>query len=70
MTPHAALSVLPPSLLQSEAFGVLTAFVAINTIMYAAVTVAKLLPRVNPSALRRGRYERSETRSIHPSGSR
>ena len=63
-------SVLPTSLLESDAFGVLTAFVAINTIMYAAVTVAKLLPRVNPSALRRGRYERAETRSIYPDAPR
>jgi hypothetical protein len=68
MNSHTALSVLPTSLLQSEAFGVLAAFVAINTIMYAAVTVAKLLPRVNPSMLQRGRYQRAETRSIHPEG--
>ena len=66
MSAQTVLSVLPPSVLSSEAFHVLAAFVAINTVMYAAVTVAKLLPRVNPAALRRGRYERSETRSIYP----
>jgi|RhiMethySRZTD1v2_1073278.scaffolds.fasta_scaffold539968_2 hypothetical protein len=66
MSAQTVLSVLPPSVLSSEAFHVLAAFVAINTVMYAAVTVAKLLPRVNPAALRRGRYQRSETRSIYP----
>lgn len=65
MTPF---SVLPTSILETDAFGVLTAFVAINTIMYAAVTVAKLFPRVDVSALRRRGYERAETRSIYPEG--
>jgi hypothetical protein len=66
MSVQTVLSVLPTSILSSDAFSILAAFVAINTIMYAAVTVAKLLPRVNPAALRRGRYQRSETRSIYP----
>jgi hypothetical protein len=63
---QAVQSILPSSVLSSDAFRVLAAFVAINTIMYAAVTVAKLLPRLNPSVVRRGRYVRSETRSIYP----
>jgi hypothetical protein len=63
---QAVHSVLPTSILSSDSFRILAAFVAINTIMYASVTVAKLLPRVNPSLFRRGRYVRSETRSIYP----
>lgn len=59
-------SLLPTAILTSDTFRILAAFVAINTIMYASVTVAKLLPRVNPSAPRRGRYQRAETRSIYP----
>ena len=70
MSVQAVLSVLPTSILSSDAFGILAAFVAINTVMYAAVTVAKLVPRVNPAMLRRGRYQRSETRSIHPDAPR
>ena len=69
MSAHPVLSVLPTSILSSEALHILAAFVAINTVMYAAVTVAKLLPRVNPAALRRGRSQRSETRSIYPDAS-
>ena len=68
MSPLAVLGLLPPSILTSEPFRVLAAFVAINTIMYAAVTVVKLLPAVNPSVLRRGHYHRDETRSIYPDG--
>jgi hypothetical protein len=70
MNPLAVLSLLPPSILASEPFRVLAAFVAINTIMYAAVTAVKLFPAANPSALRRGRYHRDETRSIYPDGPR
>jgi len=63
-------NLLPTSILTSDAFRILAAFVAINTIMYAAVTVAKLLPRVNPAVLRRGHYQRAETRSIYPDAPR
>ena len=68
MSVHAVLSLLPSSLLSTDVFRILAAFVAINTIMYAAVTVSKLVPKVNPAALRRTRYQRSETRSIYPDG--
>ena len=61
---------LIPISMVAMGIGVLAAFVAINTIMYAAVTVVKLLPSVNPSSLRRSYYERSETRSIYPDGPR
>jgi hypothetical protein len=45
---------------------VLAAFVAVNTLMYVCLAIAKMLPRVRlPQALRRP-YSRAETRSIHP----
>lgn len=52
--------------LQSGAFQFLAAFVAVNTIMYVALAVAKMLPKVYLSDWRPGRARRSETRSIHP----
>lgn len=44
----------------------MAAFVAVNTVMYAALAVAKILPRLHPPEWRRG--QRSETRSIYPEG--
>lgn len=57
---------LPESVLDSHAFGVLSAFVALNTIMYVALAVSKVLPKVYLSDLVNRRGRRSETRSIHP----
>jgi hypothetical protein len=56
----------PSSLLHSEWFGVLAAFVAINTMMYAALAVAKMLPKLYVADWISHRDRRSETRSIHP----
>lgn len=56
----------PESLLHSQWFAVLATFVAINTVMYAALALAKILPKLHPSDWIRTRNERSETRSIHP----
>jgi hypothetical protein len=67
---QAVWGVLPASVLNTEWFRILAAFVAINTIMYASVTVAKLLPRVNPAVFRRSSYQRAETRSIYPDAPR
>ncbi|GEP39443.1 hypothetical protein NPS01_31060 [Nocardioides psychrotolerans] len=44
MTPWGIL--FPSSLLRSDLFGVLAAFVAINTMMYAALAIAKMLPKL------------------------
>ena len=55
--------------LRSGAFQFLAAFVAVNTIMYVALAVAKMLPKVYLSDWRPGRSRRTETRSIHPEGS-
>lgn len=58
--------IFPESLLHSQWFAVWATFVAINTLMYAALSVAKILPKIYPSDWVRGRNRRTETRSIYP----
>ncbi|MCY7396002.1 MAG: hypothetical protein LH468_07605 [Nocardioides sp.] len=58
--------VFSQSLLRSEVFAVLAAFVAINTMMYGALAVAKMLPKVYPSDWTTSRNRRVESRGIHP----
>jgi len=60
--------VLPQDVLYSDWFAVLAAFVAINTVMYVALAIAKTLPRIHLRDHLPRRYQRSETRSIHPDG--
>jgi hypothetical protein len=57
---------LPEEVLQSEFFSVLAAFVAINTIMYVTLAIAKMLPRVYVSDLVRRRNRRRQPRGIEP----
>jgi hypothetical protein len=57
---------LPQSFLQSPFFAVLATFVAINTVMYLALAVAKILPKIYLSDYLSGANRRGETRSIHP----
>ena len=57
---------LTESTLHSSLFAVLAAFVAINTVMYAALAIAKMLPKIYPSDWSRRQYSRSQSRSIHP----
>ena len=57
---------LPESILHSATFVVLAAFVAINTVMYGALALGKLLPKVYVTDWVSPRNQRSETRSIHP----
>lgn len=57
---------LPESTLREEAFAVLAAFVAINTVVYVTLAVAKMLPKLYLSDWVHGRNRRSETRSIRP----
>jgi hypothetical protein len=57
---------LPQSFLSSPFFAVLAAFVAINTVMYLALAVAKILPKLYLSDHLKGSNRRGETRSIHP----
>ncbi|MFH8248981.1 hypothetical protein ACH3VR_01275 [Microbacterium sp. B2969] len=58
--------VFPQELLTTPAFQFLAAFVAINTIMYATLAIAKMLPKVYLSDIISRRDRRKETRSIHP----
>ncbi len=60
----------PESTLHSDLFAVLAAFVAINTVMYGALAVAKMLPKVYPADWITSRNRRIETRSIDPDSSR
>jgi hypothetical protein len=60
------LTILPSVLLHAEWFAVLTAFVALNTIMYVALAVGKVLPRVYLSDWIHAPNRRSQTRSIYP----
>ena len=57
---------LPESVLHSEGFAVLAAFVAINTVMYVALAVAKVLPKVYVSDWFTSRDRRAQNRGIHP----
>ena len=56
----------PTTLVHSGTFGVLAALVAINTVMYSALAVAKMLPKVYPSGWVSERGRRSQSRSIYP----
>jgi hypothetical protein len=60
---------LPLAVMDAEPVRVLTAFVATNTVMYAALAVAKVLPRLHPSTWLPGSDRRAQERSIHPAGS-
>jgi hypothetical protein len=57
---------LPESTLREEFVAVLAAFVAINTILYVTLSVAKILPKVYVQDWISARNRRAETRSIHP----
>lgn len=60
--------VLADDVIQTHAFVVLAAFVALNTVMYVSLAIAKMLPTVRLSDLSPRNYRRSETRSIYPEG--
>ncbi|HYO40740.1 MAG TPA: hypothetical protein VER39_13900 [Nocardioidaceae bacterium] len=57
---------LPESVLLSGPVVVLAAFVAVNTVMYGALAIGKLLPKVYLSDWIAPRNKRSESRSIYP----
>lgn len=57
---------LPPSTLNHTWFAVLSAFVAINTIVYTVLAVAKIAPKIYLSDLVDHRDRRLTNRSIHP----
>lgn len=55
---------LPESFLQTTFFQVLATFVAINTLMYVTLAIAKMLPRVYLSDFVNRRNRRSESREL------
>jgi hypothetical protein len=57
---------LPDSILRNDFIAVLAAFVAINTIVYVTLAVAKILPKIYFRDWLAASNRRSETRSIHP----
>ena len=57
---------LPASTLESTWFAVLSAFVAINTVMYTALALAKIAPKIYLSDVVHRRDRRTTNRSIHP----
>ncbi len=57
---------LPESVIHSHYFGVLAAFVALNTLIYLALAVAKTLPKVYLTDLLTPDNTRSQNRSIYP----
>ena len=57
---------LPDDILRNELVAVLAAFVAINTIVYVTLAVAKILPKVYVRDWLSARNRRAETRSIDP----
>jgi hypothetical protein len=56
---------LPESTIHSQAFSVLAAFVAINTVIYGSLAVVKMLPKIYPTSPLGGRGRRSQDRSIY-----
>ncbi|TFC18198.1 hypothetical protein E3O19_05175 [Cryobacterium algoritolerans] len=62
---HAGI-LLPESILASGFFAVFAAFVGINTVVYVALAIAKILPMVYVTDWITGRNRRTETRSIYP----
>ena len=54
-------TVLPTAVLHTQRFAVLSAFVALNTIMDVALAVAKVLPKVYVSDWIRSPNRRSQT---------
>ena len=57
---------LPATFLSTPVFQFLAAFVALNTIMYVVLSIAKMLPKLYLSDWVRRRKRRAETRNINP----
>ena len=60
--------VFSEGVLHSEWFAVLAAFVAINTVMYCVLTIAKMLPKLYVADWVTSANRRTESRSIYPDG--
>jgi hypothetical protein len=60
------MTTLTDSVRSSGWFAVLAAFVALNSVMYCALAVAKCLPKLYLTDVVRGSNRRAQTRSIYP----
>jgi hypothetical protein len=59
---------LPESFMQSRFFIVLATLVALNTVIYAALSIVHVIPKWFKPSWLRGRRPRGMTRSIYPDG--
>jgi hypothetical protein len=59
---------LPESFMLSRFFVILATLVALNTVIYAALSVVHLVPKWFNQSWLRGRKTRKATRSIYPDG--
>lgn len=57
---------LPESTLMTDWFVILSAFVAINTVIYVTLALLKSLPQMHPRRWVQRPYRRAQTRSIYP----
>lgn len=57
---------LPTSVLRSPFFSLLSTLVALNTLIFVTLAIAKMLPEIHPSDIFGRRGRRKETRSIYP----
>jgi len=65
------ISLFPSSWLTSTWYATLTAFVAVNTLVYVVLSISKILPRLHPTtwiSRGNGASRRRESRSIYPDG--
>lgn len=61
---------LPESFLHSRFFIILATLVALNTVVYAALSIVHMLPKWFRPAWFRGNKQRKATRSIYPDAKR
>ena len=59
---------LPESFMQSQFFVILATLVALNTVVYAALSVVHVIPKWFKPSWLRGHRPRGVTRSIYPDG--
>lgn len=57
---------IPSSLMSTPFFAVLSTLVAVNTLIFVTLAVAKMLPAIHPAEILHRRGRRKETRSIYP----
>jgi hypothetical protein len=64
---HAGI-LLPESFLHSRFFVILATLVALNTVVYAAISVIHIFPKIFKPGWLQKRHHRRITRSIYPDG--